>query len=416
MSAALHPAGTTELHRPGSWAGVVSLHLGVFAIVMSEFLPASLLPRIADDLGVAPGQAGQAVSVTAFAAAASALLISVVLPRADRRRVMVGLTLLAVVSDLAVAVAPDLAVLLCARVLLGVALGGFWAMATAMVSRLVHADHVGRALTVVNSGVSLATVAAVPLGAWLGELWGWRGVFLLGAGVAVVALVVQAATLPRVEPGAATGLRALGSVLRSGVVLAGLAAVLLVFGGHFSGFTYIRPAAEHLSGIDADAFAVLLLVFGVANLVGTAVSGPVADRAPRAGVLLFPAVLGAGMLVVLLAGGSTAGLFTAAAVWGLGFGGVPTTVLTWGARTEPARLEQIGGLIVTVCNVGIAAGAVVGGVLVDGVAPGAPLLVGGLAAVAGAVALVSVRPRAAAGTSPVAARPAPAAVGSDPAA
>src|SRR4051794_41108686 len=146
-----------------SWAGVVSLGLGIFAIVMSEFLPASLLPLVADGLRVSVGEAGLAVSVTAFAGAVAALLISAVLPHADRRRVMLGLTVLAVVSDVLVAVAPSFAVLLIARLLLGVALGGFWAMATAMAAHLVHPDHVGRALTIINSGVALATVAAVPL-------------------------------------------------------------------------------------------------------------------------------------------------------------------------------------------------------------------------------------------------------------
>jgi predicted MFS family arabinose efflux permease len=382
--------------KQASWAGVFSLSLGIFAIVMSEFLPASLLPRIADDLRVSDGAAGQAVSVTAFAAALSALLISVVLPRADRRRVKIGLTLLAVLSNLTVAAAPNLFVLLPARLLLGVALGGFWAMATSMAAHLVPAHHLGRALTVVNSGVAAATVAAVPLGAWLGDVWGWRQVFLLGAGVALLALIVQAMTLPSVMPSGTGGLRALGSVLRSRVVLAGLLAILLIFGGHFSGFTYIRPAAESLSGIDAGGFAVLLLVFGVANFLGTAAAGPLADRSPRIGVFLFPAVLGAGMLVM-----NAGGLFVAAAIWGFGFGGVPTTVLSWGARTQPERLEQIGGVIVTVCNVAIALGAVVGGLLVDGVSAGTPLLVGGLTAIVGAVALTTAR---GSGRSPAPAR------------
>jgi DHA1 family purine ribonucleoside efflux pump-like MFS transporter len=377
--------------KQASWAGVVSLSLGIFAIVMSEFLPASLLPRIADDLRVSDGAAGQAVSVTAFAAALSALLISVVLPRADRRRVKIGLTLLAIVSNLIVAVAPNLYVLLPARLLLGVALGGFWAMATSMAAHLVPAHHLGRALTVINSGVAAATVAAVPLGAWLGDIWGWRGVFLLGAGVALLALIVQAAALPSVTPAGGSGLRALGSVLRSRVVLIGLLAILLIFGGHFSGFTYIRPAAESLSGIDAGGFAALLLVFGLANFLGTALAGPLADTSPRTGVFLFPAALGAGMLVMNLTGGSLAGLFIAAVIWGFGFGGVPTTVLSWGARTQPERLEQIGGAIVTVCNIAIALGAIVGGVVVDGVAAGTPLLVGGVTAIAGALVLTTSR-------------------------
>ncbi len=388
------PTVSAGTQRPASWAGVVSLGLGIFAIVMSEFLPASLLPRIADDLRVTAGAAGQSVTVTAFAAALSALLIAAVLPRADRRRVMIGLTLLAVLSNVLVALAPNLLVLLAARILLGVALGGFWAMATAVAAHLVHPDHLGRALTVINSGVSVATIVAVPLGAWLGELWGWRGVFLLGAGIALVALIVQAATLPRVTPGAASGLRALGATLRSGTVLLGLLAILFVFSGHFSGFTYIRPAAEDISSIDAGGLAMLLLVFGVANVLGTITSGPLADRAIRVAVFLFPAVVGLGMITMLVAGGTIVGLFVAAALWGFGFGGVPTSVLTWGARVEPERLEQIGGLIVTVCNVAIAVGAIVGGLLVDGVSASTPLFVGGLAAILGALVLVSVRHRA----------------------
>jgi DHA1 family purine ribonucleoside efflux pump-like MFS transporter len=99
------------------------------------------------------------------------------------------------------------------------------------------------------------------------------------------------------------------------------------------------------------------------------------------------------MLVMLTTGGSIVGLFIAAALWGFGFGGVPTSVLTWGARIEPDRLEQIGGLIVTVCNIAIAVGAIVGGLLVDGVSASTPLLVGGLAAALGGVVLVSVRLR-----------------------
>jgi predicted MFS family arabinose efflux permease len=391
MTRATTTAESPTAHSSAAWAGVVSLSLGIFAIVMAEFLPASLLPRIADGLGVSEGLAGQAVSVTAFASAVSALLISVVLPHADRRRIMIGLTLLAVVSNVLVALAPDLSVLLGARVLLGIALGGFWAMATAMGAHLVHADQVGRALTVINLGVALATITAVPLGAWLGDVWGWRSVFVLAGGVGLLALMMQAATLPRVLPTTKSGFRALASVLRSGLVLAGLLAILLIFSGHFGGFTYIRPAVQSMSGIDAGGFAVLLLVFGVATFVGTALSGPLADAAPRIGVFLFPTVLGAGMLVMHFSDGSLAGVFIAAALWGFGFGGVPTTALSWGARVEPTRLEQIGGVIVTVCSVAIAIGAAVGGVLVDNVAATAPLLAGGIAAIVGALVLRSLR-------------------------
>ncbi|MBM2620841.1 MFS transporter [Actinoplanes sp. LDG1-06] len=376
-----------------AWAGVVSLSLGFFAFVMAEFLPASLLPRIAGDLGVSPGAAGQTVTVTAVGAGLAGLLLPAWLPRVDRRHVTLGLTVAAIVSNVLVALAPNLPVMLAARLILGVALGGYWALAIAMVAQLVPGDRLGRAVTVINAGVSVATIAAVPLGTWLGELWGWRAVFLLGGGVAVLALVAQAVTLPGVAPQAVGGLRALGSALRSGFLLLGLTAILLIAAGQFTGFTYIRPAAEFVSGIDAGGLAALLLVYGVANVLGTAASGFLVDRSMRVAAVGFPAVSGIGMVAMVLSGGSVAGLFAAVALWGFGFGGVPTTTQTWGARADPARLEQVGGLTVVAFQVAIAAGAIVGGLLVDGAAATTPLTVGGTVMVAGGFLLAAARRR-----------------------
>ncbi|RDD84366.1 MFS transporter [Streptomyces parvulus] len=372
---------------PASWGGVVSLSLGVFAIVMAEFLPASLLPRIADDLGVSEGAAGQSVTVTAVAAGLAGLFLPVLLPRTERRRVMIGLTVLAVASNLVVAFAPNLPLLLASRLLLGVSLGGFWALAIAIAAQLVPSDRLGRAVMVVNAGVSLATIAAVPLGSWLGELWGWRQVFILGAGAAVLAVAVQFLTLPRLPSTSTSGLSALWAALHSKALLVGLFAVLLTAGGHFTGFTYIRPALESLTDIDADGLAVLLLVYGFGNVLGTVLSGILADRALRFAALLFPVSLGAGTLIMVMTGDTTAGMYITAAMWGFGFGGVPAISQTWGARAEPGRLEQVGGLIVTVFQIAIAAGAVVGGVLVDSVAASGPLVVGGVTTIVGGVLL-----------------------------
>jgi predicted MFS family arabinose efflux permease len=374
-----------------SWAGVGSLSLGIFAFIIAEFLPASLLPEIADGLNVTTGAAGQAVSATAFAAAASALFLSVVLPRADRRWVMMGLTLLAVVSSLLVAMAPSLTTVMLARLLLGAALGGFWAMATAVAAQLVHESHLGRALTLISTGVALGTVVAVPLGTWLGGIWGWRGTFILGAGIAGIALAAQAITLPHVTPPAAGGLRALKGVLRSGTVLAGLLGIVLIFSGHFSGFTFIRPAVDAIAGLDPGSFAGLLIIFGITNFLGTLLAGPLADRSLRAGLFLFPATLTAGMFVMYTIGGHGPALVLAVALWGFGFGGVPTTVLTWGAHTEPTRIEQVSGVIVSVCNLAIATGAAAGGLVVDGQSATAPLIAGAIALITGGLLLTSLR-------------------------
>ncbi|SDZ43356.1 MFS transporter [Herbiconiux ginsengi] len=376
-----------------SWLGVASLSVGVFALVMAEFLPASLLSRIAADLGVTEGVAGQSVSVTAIVAAVAGITIPVLLPRLDRRHLMLGLSVLSVLSSLLVAIAPNYPVLLAARVLLGIAAGGFWAIGISLTARLVPTAQLGRGLTVVNVGVSLATVAAIPLGTWLGELWGWRVVFALAAAVGVIAVIMQAIVLPSVRSTTATGFGPLLATLRSRAILVGLLAMALVVGGHFAGFTYIRPAAADIGGLDPSQLAVLLAVYGVAAFIGNVVAGPLTDKRLRLAVLLFPAAIGVAMIVFALAGTTTAGVIVAVAVWGIGFGAVPTATITWMARAEPTRLESVGGLQAAAFQIAIALGAVIGGLLVDGIGVQTALLVGGAAAVVGAALLASIKPR-----------------------
>ncbi|WP_205752488.1 MFS transporter [Cryptosporangium phraense] len=375
------------------WPAVSSVGLGLFTLVASEFLPASTLPRIAADLGVSEGTAGQAVTATALVGALTAPTIAVLLPRADRRKVLIGLTTLAVVSNVLVAVAPSFWGLLAARLLLGAAIAGSWAFAIAVTSHLVPPDRLGRALTVVNTGTTVATVAAVPLGAYLGEVWGWRGVFWLAAAAGGAAVLAQVRWLPAVPPSGFPGLSTLFGTLRRPVLAVGLVAIALVAGGHFAAFTYLRPAAALVPGLSAGVLAALLLVYGVANVVGNLVAGPLADRRLTLLVLGVPLLIGASTWGFAAGSGSLALVFVAVFAWGVGFGAVPTTFQTWVARTEPDRLESASGLMIAVFQAAIAAGAFAGGLLVDHAGVRAALLAGGLSAVLGGATLATLRRR-----------------------
>ncbi|MEX5271890.1 MFS transporter [Kocuria sabuli] len=376
-----------------SWAGVASLSVGVFALVMAEFLPASLLSRVAADLRVTEGVAGQSVAITAIVAAVSGITIPVLLSRMDRRHLMIILSTLAVVSDVLVAVAPTYQILLAARVLLGVAIGGFWALAISITARLVPASKLGLGMTIVNVGVTLATVAAVPLGTLLGEVWGWRAVFALAAGVGIIAIIIQVIALPSMLTGPSSGFRPLVQTLRSRLILVCLFTMALMGAGHFAGFTYIRPAAAEVGGLDPEQLAVLLLVYGLGIVGGNLIAGPLADRSLRIAALVFPLVLGLAMIAFVYMGSSTVLLFAVAALWGAGFGALPTVISTWLARAEPSRLESVGGLQTGVFQVAVALGAFLGGLLVDGAGVQTALVLGGLASVLGALILVAVKPR-----------------------
>ena len=323
--------------------------------------------------------------------AITAPTIAILVPRLDRRRLLALLIVLAVVSDALVALAPWYPLLLLGRLILGVAIAGFWAMALAVVGQLVSADKLGRAMTVVNLGVSLATVTAVPVGTYLGEAWGWRPVFWLAGAMAVVALILLLAWLPSVPAAGAPPLRALADTARGRTMILGMVAVLLVAGGHFAAFTYIRPAAERVPGITSSSLALLLTIFGVAAFVGTMIAGPLADRRLRLGVLLAPVLIGTAVAAFALLSASYGAVAAAVAAWGVAFGGLPTLVLTWVARVEPDRLEPAGSLATAMFQVAIATGAAVGGVLVDAFDVQVALLAAGIAAVAGGVLFTSAR-------------------------
>jgi DHA1 family purine ribonucleoside efflux pump-like MFS transporter len=363
-----------SLAAAAKWPAVVSLALGVFGLVTAEFLPASLLTAMAADLSISEGVAGQTVTATALIGALAAPSIPLLTRRIDRKYVMVLLTLLLVVSNALAATADSLWTLLVARVLLGVALGGFWSMAAALAMRLVPEHQFARAMSLILTGVSVATVCAAPIGAWMGELWGWRSAFVAAGAVSVVTLVSQLFTLPSLPPNANPNLRVLGELLtRPGVRMA-LLAVLLLISGHFAGFTYIRPLMENVTQLSVGAISAILLGYGIGGFFGNFVGGYIAGRSERYAIVFGGTLIALLTASLLLAGGSAIVTAIAIVLWGFAFGAFPVGFQIWIARAAPDQAEGAGGLLVAAFQVAIATGAIGGGLLVDHVgALGGPI-------------------------------------------
>ncbi|WP_032401728.1 MFS transporter [Rhodococcoides fascians] len=384
-------AATTSRTRTAWWA-VLTMMATSFTLVTAEFLPPSLLPSMASSLGITEGQAGQAVTATAFVGLFIAPTIAVLFPRLDRRSLLVGLTVSAAVSNAIVAVAPNLLTLLAARLLLGAAIGGFWAMSLAVAARLSAPQHLGRAVMLVNTGTTLATVAGVPLGIFLGSVFDWRNVF---AGTAVLSVGVAIAlrfALPPVAPGAATGFRGLGSALQEPGITHGLIGHVLVVLGHFAAFTYVRSALEQSPSVDSTDAAALLVVFGVGGFVGNLVVGAVVDLRLHTLRLLVPLSISAGIGGIAAFPGEFVALTVAVTVWGFGFGAWLTVVSTWMARVASERMEAGGGLVVAGFQLAITLGAGAGGVVVDALGIRSALVIAAAVALAGAAIFSTARP------------------------
>ncbi|TMV48823.1 MFS transporter, partial [Thioclava sp. BHET1] len=213
--------------------------------------------------------------------------------------------------------------------LLGIALGGFWTMSGAVAMRLVPEDQVPRALSLIFSAVSVATVVAAPLGSYLGATIGWRAVFLLTSIIGAAALAMQFATLPRMAPSGLTSLRTLTGLLARPGILRGLIAVVAIFTGHFALFTFVRPFLEAGSGDNVDWISALLLGFGVANFIGTLIAGRLIGRNLRLVLGTMPLVIGASALGLVAVEGQALSTLLLIAIWGMSFGAVPVAWMTW---------------------------------------------------------------------------------------
>ena len=357
-----HPGAFSEAEPAApAWMAVFSLAMGVFGLLTAEYLPASLLTLMATDLGVSEALAGQAVTVTAVVALFAGLLVPGLTRGIDRRWVLLGFSTLMVASNLLVAVSSSFAVLLLMRILLGIALGGFWSMAAAVAMRLVPSALLPRALSIIFSGIAIGTVVAVPLGSYLGGLYGWRSAFFAAAAVGMVTLAFQSFTLPRLAPRRPARLRTVLEVLRRPGIAIGMFGCVLVHSGHFAMFTYVRPFLEGTTGIGPQGLSLMLLGFGVANFVGTLLAGRLLEQHPLATLVLMPALVGVAALALVLLPASLPGQAVLLAIWGLAFGGVPVAWSNWVASAVPDQAESAGGMVVASVQSAIATGAAAGG-------------------------------------------------------
>jgi predicted MFS family arabinose efflux permease len=346
-----------------AWVAVFSLAIGVFGLLTAEYLPASLLTPMAADLGVSEALAGQAVTVTAVVALFAGLLVPRLTRSMDRRRVLLGFTGLMILSNALVALSSSMGVLLVMRVLLGVALGGFWSMAAAVAMRLVPPQRVPRALSIIFSGIAVGTVVSVPLGSYLGGLLGWRSAFWAATAVGGLTFAFQWFTLPRMAPRKAAVPESVVGLLRRPGVAMGMLGCVLAHTGLYALFTYIRPTLESLGPMSADGLALILLGFGVANFVGTLLAGWLMERSLKVTLVIMPALVGAAALGMLLLPMGVGGLSILVALWGLAFGGVPVAWSSWVARAVPDQAESAGGMVVAAVQSSIAAGAALGGLV-----------------------------------------------------
>nr|WP_234430655.1 MFS transporter [Streptomyces sp. NRRL F-4489] len=371
--------GASGRPRGGGWPAVGALAAATFTVVTSEMLPVGLLTPIGRDLRVSDGTAGLTLTLTGLVAAVAAPVLTLLIGRRDRRTVLAALMAVLAAANLLAAYATGIGVLLAARVLVGIGMGGVWAIAAGLAVRLVPERRVAAATSLIFSGVAAASVLGVPAGTLVGELGGWRAAFTAMAAVCAAVGLALVVLLPPLPAAGAVRLGGVLGLLGRPPVRTGLVLVALLVTGHFAAYTYVRPVLEAVAGATPGQIGTALLAFGVAGLAGNFVSGAAAARSPRAALLGICAVLAAAVLLVPPVGGA-AGFTGAAALvaaWGLAYGGVSVSTQTWLMAAAPDAREAASALFVAVFNGAIALGSLAGGRAADGWGAGGVIWLGG---------------------------------------
>ena len=342
----------------------------IFAGVTTEMLPVGLLPQLAEAFASTEERIGWWMTVYAVVVAAGALPMTALVARWPQRRALVSLLALYAASNLmivAAGAAGSFPLALAARVLGGLAHAGMFSVVIATAVALAPPGKAGRAVAVVNLGVTGALTLGVPLGTAAGHAWGWHGVFAAVAaallGVAAAARVTLPATIDRLPgatvrdpkgPGVMSALRH-RPLLRIALVTAALSL------GHYTAYTYITPWILH-AGVSAGSVGAVLLVHGLASLPGLLLAGTLADRHPVFALRAAIALAGLCLLVMAALPTHRAAMVAAIGLWGLAFGALPPLLQTAALRAGPSR-DAAPAIVNSMFNVGIAAGAWTGGQL-----------------------------------------------------
>lgn len=348
-----------------AWLGVIAVGMATFCVVTTEMLPVGLFVPITGALEVSVGMGGFMLFVPAILAALCAPLVVLGAKGADRRVILCGLLALLVCANTASAWAPSMPWFLAARVLVGFCIGGVWAIAGGLASRLVGPSAVGLATSIIFGGVAVASVLGVPLGAFLGGLAGWRAAFGAMAALCAAVLLLNLLGLPALPAARSLQPRQLASQLANPGLRRGLLITLFLVAGHFMAYTFVRPLLQIHAAFGEGWIGPLLFAYGAAGVAGNFLGGAAAARRPAATLL----VIAASLLSILLLLSGLGQLRPAAAVllllWGLAYGAVSVSLQTWMMKAAPDAVEAATSLFVAVFNLGIAAGSLLGVPSVD---------------------------------------------------
>jgi len=355
-----------------STVALLALAVSAFAIGTTEFISVGLLPLIAQDMKISVTTAGLTVSLYALGVTFGAPILTSLTSRVSRKSLLIWIMILFIIGNSIAASAPSIGILLVARVLSAFSHGIFMSIGSTIAADMVPENRRASAISIMFSGLTVATVTGVPLGTFIGQQFGWRFAFLLIVIVGIIALISNSILVPSdLKKAARTNFRSQLNLVKNGRLLLVFIITALGYGGTFVVFTYLSPLLHDITGFNVSTVAIILLVYGVAIAIGNIIGGKLSNRSPLTS-LFYMFIVQAIVLFILMftAPYKIAGLMTIFLMGLMAFMNVPglqVYVVMLAERFVPASVDVASAINIAAFNAGIALGSYLGGVITNSI-------------------------------------------------
>ncbi|SDM45458.1 MFS transporter [Sediminibacillus halophilus] len=360
------------IEKKRSVLALLALAVSAFAIGTTEFISVGLLPLISEDLHVSVTTAGLTVSLYALGVTFGAPVLTSVTASMSRKSLLLWIMVVFIIGNSIAASATSVGVLLAARVLSAFSHGVFMSIGSTIAANLVPENRRASAISVMFTGLTVATVTGVPFGTFLGQQFGWRLSFMAIVLIGVIAFIANSILVPaNLKTSARTSFADQVKLVTNGRLLLVFVITALGYGGTFVVFTYLSPLLQDITGFKQGTVAVLLLVYGLAIAVGNMIGGKLSNKNPIT-ALLFMFIIQAIVLFTLTftAPFKVAGLATIILMGLFAFMNVPglqVYVVMLAERFVPSAVDVASAINIAAFNAGIAIGSYMGGIITDSI-------------------------------------------------
>ncbi|KXZ21276.1 MFS sugar transporter [Bacillus nakamurai] len=355
-------------HHKSHLPALLALAVSAFAIGTTEFISVGLLPLISHDLHIPVTTAGLTVSMYALGVTFGAPVLTSLTSGMSRKTLLLWVMFIFIAGNSLAAGASSIGVLLAARAISAFSHGIFMSIGSTIAADIVPEHKRASAISIMFTGLTVATVTGVPFGTYLGQQFGWRTAFAVIIAVGVIAFITNALLIPsHLRKGTQTAFREQVKLVTNGRLLLLFIITALGYGGTFVVFTYLSPLLQEVTGFQKETVAAILLIYGIAIAAGNMIGGRLSNRNPLK-ALFYMFIIQAVVLFALTftAPFKAAGIITIICMGLLAFMNVPglqVYVVMLSERFAPSAVDTASALNIAAFNAGIAIGSFVGGVI-----------------------------------------------------